>query len=128
MYALRAMDAGMCSATMLLANDNAPAECRGHRIALQVAKGLFYLHSNSVVHLDIKARLHSSCHSDMLIALIKVLLTHTLAQACCHISKPDKNHAGSCSNAIGMISLAFAITKSIREPADHYTDQYLAFS
>lgn len=31
------------------------AMCRGRQMCLDVAQGLFYLHSNSVVHLDIKA-------------------------------------------------------------------------
>ena len=32
----------------------APLDCRGKRIALDIAQGLSYLHANSVVHLDIK--------------------------------------------------------------------------
>ena len=32
----------------------AVAFCRGKGIALDIARGLFYLHGNNVVHLDIK--------------------------------------------------------------------------
>ena len=37
--------------------------CRGREIALDVARGIFYLHVNHTIHLDIKAR-PCTAHSD----------------------------------------------------------------
>ena len=50
--------------------------CRGQAIALDVARGLAYLHQCNVLHLDIKSGARSWCH-----ALLAALLLLTPAGA-----------------------------------------------